>query len=151
MRVRTAAALLDERLRWHARDVRAPFTLGEGYCEVGPGWWPLVRRAFEAAAAMPGAWVAEVRQKCAVLDVRLWHEDYAVVRRLTAVTDALQAKSASVCEGCGSAVPTLPPIPEPRPTRNHCDACAARRRELNATHGRGAERALWPTVAGSTT
>lgn len=37
----------------------------------------------------------------------------------------------------------------PRPTRNHCVACAARVDELLQTHGVGAERALWMERSGT--
>ena len=71
--------LLDERLAWpdEQRERGGPWRLGHGLASVGPGWWPLVRAAFAAAAEMPGAEVRDVRQKFGALELWLQHEDAA--------------------------------------------------------------------------
>ncbi|CAN5227098.1 hypothetical protein BH09GEM1_BH09GEM1_45380 [soil metagenome] len=138
---------LDERLRWHARNLCTPYTLGEGLCEVGPGWWPLVRRVFATAAETPGAEVTTVKQKCALLQVGFWHMDRRERTRLAAYSEALATASAACCEACGTAVPPLVVRTVPYPTRNHCARCTTRLMELDEEHGGDSERALWMECA----
>src|SRR5690348_16612312 len=120
---RMPSDLLDERLEWplHKRTDRGPWRLGHGLTVVGPGWWPLVRQVFAAVAETPGATVAGVRQKCAMLEVRIDHPNPGSRARLGTLTACLTQKSRSVCEACGGAVPAVDPAHPP--WRNHCPAC----------------------------
>lgn len=138
--------LLDESLEW-PRELwqrGGAWRLGHGMCVLGPGWWPLVRQAFAAVAETPGAVVVDVRQKCAVLEVRLAHLDPGTQARLDALAASLTRASRERCEACGAAVPPVTPLRAP--WRNHCPACHARYAAL-AGGGRS-ERRLWEERAG---
>jgi hypothetical protein len=140
-----ASDLLDEQLEWPLVQWQrgGPWRLGHGLTVVGPGWWPLVRRAFAAAAEVPGAEVRNVRQKAAVLEVRASHPDAGTLSRLRVLAAELTEASRVRCEGCGRAVPRLEP--DRGVWRNHCDTCAA---ALAAFVGGRAERRLWEWRAG---
>ena len=140
--------LLDDRLEWPLAERRegAPWRLGHGLTVVGPGWWPLVRRAFAHAAETPGATVRRVRQKCAVLEVWFAHPAPLARAQLDAFSARIRRASRSRCEACGAAV--LPPPPAAPPSRNHCSRCADRLRDLALAGRRGAEIALWEERAG---
>lgn len=131
--------LLDDTIRRRDRGTTAPWTLGEALAVVGPGWWRLVRVGFVTAAERPGTWVADVRQKCAVLRVSLRHPEPARWPSVAAIAEALADASRRTCEACGSPVPPV----RDGAWRNHCAACAACLRALAATHPRDAERRLW--------
>ena len=143
------ADLLSERLEWPRRQHQhgGPWRLGHGLTVVGPGWWPLVRRAFAAVAELPGAEIRDVRQKAAVLEVRPFHPDAEVSAHLRALAAELTEASRSCCEGCGRAVPRLARAA----WRNHCGACAAALDAFAASDSAGrAERRLWESRAGRT-
>ena len=136
--------LLDERLAWpdEQRERGGPWRLGHGLASVGPGWWPLVRAAFAAAAETPGAEVRDVRQKFGALELWLQHEDAARRDALRAAAAACTEASRSRCEGCGAAVERL--APGRMTWRLHCADCAA----FVAAAGDRAERKLWEWRAG---
>jgi hypothetical protein len=140
-----ASELLDERLEWPhvAWQYGGRWRLGHGLTVVGPGWWPLVRRAFGAVAEVPGAEIRNVRQRAAVLEIRPFHPDADTLSRLRALATELTEASRIRCEGCGCAVPRLEP--DRGAWRNHCDDCAA---TLAGFAGARAERRLWELRAG---
>lgn len=137
--------LLDERLEWPQvpRQHGGQWRLGQGLTVVGPGWWPLVRRAFAAVAEVPGAEIRNVRQKAAVLEIRPFHSDADTRSRLTALAAELTEASRKRCEACGCTVPRLEP--DRGTWRNHCEDCTA---VLAAFAGVRAERHLWELRAG---
>jgi hypothetical protein len=141
-------ALLEERLEWPVGQWRAggPWRLGHGLTVVGPGWWRLVRRGFALVAETPGASVTDVRQKCAVFEMRFHHADRTTLERLRALGGALTRASRAWCEGCGVGVP--PVDAGLAPWRNHCARCRARLQELQELAGSHAERWLWEERAG---
>ena len=136
-------SMLDERLAWPRRQWQhgGPWRLGHGLTVVGPGWHPLVRAAFAAVAEVAGATVIDVRQKCAVLEIRAHHPDASVCDILRARMTALTEASRSLCEGCGAVVPTLPC--GQGLWRLHCAQCTT----LVNAGGRRRERRLWETRA----
>ena len=137
--------LLDERLEWPLVQRRrgGRWRLGHGMTVVGPGWWPIVRRAFAAVAEVPGAEVRNVRQKAAALEIRPSHPDAEILSRLWALAAELTEASRIRCESCGCPVPRLEPDRGER--RNHCADCAA---TLATLVGGRAERRLWELRAG---
>lgn len=139
------SSLLDEHLAWPRTQWEhgGPWRLGHGLTVVGPGWWPLVRRAFAAVAEMPGAQVVHVKQKHGVFQVRLYHGDPSRQARLRALATELTEASRSRCEACGTTVPTL--APGRAVWRNHCADC---RTLLESFDGDRAERRLWELRAG---
>ena len=140
----TTSTLLDDRLAW-PRDQwerGAKWRLGHGLTVVGPGWHRLVRAVFAAVAEVPGAEVRDVRQKCAVLDIRVHHPDAAMGEALRARVAHSTESSRSLCEGCGVAVPTL--TRGQVRWRQHCADCTA----LIDTGDAGSERHLWERRAG---
>jgi hypothetical protein len=134
-----SSTLLDDHLAW-PRDQwerGAPWRLGHGLTVVGPGWHHLVRAAFAAVAEVPGAEVRDVRQKFAVLEIRVHHPDATQAVALGARITELTKASRSRCEGCGVAVPTL--VRGAARWRLHCAECAA----LIDARDAGSERRLW--------
>jgi hypothetical protein len=117
------APLLEGRLEWPRDQWQrgGPWRLGHGLTVVGPGWHPLVRAVFAAVAEVPGAEVWNVRQKCGLLEIRIDHPDEAHREALRALAAACTEASRSLCEGCGTALPAVPP--GAAVWRNHCAEC----------------------------
>lgn len=128
-------------IRFHSRRDASPYDLGHALAEVGPGWWPLLRQAYADVARTPGAMVMLVRQKVCFLDILV--VGLGGNPQSKAFRQRYRRLSARVCEVCGGpAVPVTERIP--RPTRTHCDVCAAQWR----TEHDGDERRLWMEHAG---
>lgn len=143
-----ADELLDERLEWpvHQWHHGGRWRLGHGLTVVGPGWWPLVRRAFALVAETPGATVLEVKQQNGLLRVLLRHPNDLIRAQLATFVEELENASRTRCEACGTAVPRVEPSQVV--WRNHCAACRARLGELEADDAIHAERHLWEERAG---
>ncbi len=140
--------MTDPILRWHPRD-GSPWDLGQAMCEVGPGWWPLLRDAFGEVEERGGI-VTGVRQKGALLDVHAKCPGWSTDDQL-ALRRRYRRASASVCEACGGSLNEAAEVQDggdgvfvrPRRWRTHCGACSARLKGLGYN-----ERALWMDRSG---
>lgn len=93
----------------------------------------------------PGAWVADKKQKCALLQILSRHEHTGIRERLHHAMTQCRDVSRTTCEGCGVTVPSVDPN-RAAAWRRHCVAF----KSFSTDDGGRTERELWEARAGRT-